>query len=210
MLTSSRERFAPTLEALNALGINNGNDILQALQPSNPHDWLSLILLLDQIPRNCYRGASSGIVFRFYDPLAKDIALAAIERGIPDGEPEIRWQFTYRSWFFLPLMHSEDLAAHDKAMKGYELMAKDVHDLLNTAISGEDEYRTKAAKVVKGNTTAANTFAETQIDFEKRHNDIIKRFGRYPHRNEALGRENTIEETEYLEGGGETFGSKAS
>jgi uncharacterized protein (DUF924 family) len=45
---------------------------------------------------------------------------------------------------------------------------------------------------------------------EKKHYDIIKRFGRYPHRNEALGRGYTALEKEYLESGGETFGDKAS
>jgi len=209
-LISNSQRFAPTLEALRDLGVCTGNDILQAVQPSDPLDWLSLVLLLDQIPRNCYRGASSNIVFRFFDPLARDIALAAIARGIPDGEPQIRWQFSYRSWFFLPLMHSEDSAAHDKAMGGYELMVKDLHDLANTAIASNDEYRAKAAKVVQGDVDAANALGQLQLDFEKRHHDIIKRFGRYPHRNEALGRETTAEEREYLLGGGETFGGKAS
>lgn len=39
---------------------------------------------------------------------------------------------------------------------------------------------------------------ETQLDFEKRHRDIIKRFGRYPHRNAVLGRQSTEEETKFL------------
>src|SRR3981189_2247070 len=110
MVTLSRTRFGPTLEALRASGGQTGDVLLRAVQPSDPFDWLSLVLLLDQIPRNCYREASASVVFSYFDPLARDIALAATERGIPDREPQIRWQFTYRSWFFLPLMHSENLA----------------------------------------------------------------------------------------------------
>lgn len=36
------------------------------------------------------------------------------------------------------------------------------------------------------------------LDFEKKHKVIIDRFGRYPHRNEILGRESTVEEIEFL------------
>jgi len=36
------------------------------------------------------------------------------------------------------------------------------------------------------------------LDFEKKHKIIIDRFGRYPHRNEILGRESTAEEIEFL------------
>jgi uncharacterized protein (DUF924 family) len=210
MVTLSRTRFGPTLEALRASGVKTGDDILRAVQPSDPFDWLSLILLLDQIPRNCYRGASARVVFSYFDPLARDIALAATERGIPDGEPQIRWQFTYRSWFFLPLMHSENLADHEKATKEYTLIAQDMHSLSDTATVSYDAYRARAAKVVQKDVDAANALAQLSIDFEKQHYDIIKRFGRYPHRNEALGREYTVEEKEYLESGGETFGDKAS
>jgi uncharacterized protein (DUF924 family) len=210
MVTLSRTRFGPTLEALRASGVKTGDDILRAVQPSDPFDWLSLVLLLDQIPRNCYRGASASVVFSYFDPLARDIALAATERGIPDGEPQIRWQFTYRSWFFLPLMHSENLADHEKATKEYTLIAQDMHSLSDTATVSYDTYRARAAKVVQKDVDAANALAQLSIDFEKKHYDIIKRFGRYPHRNEALGREYTVEEKEYLESGGETFGDKAS
>lgn len=42
----------------------------------------------------------------------------------------------------------------------------------------------------------------------KQHAEIVKRFGRYPHRNEILGREPTAEEVEFLESGGPSFGQK--
>ncbi len=37
------------------------------------------------------------------------------------------------------------------------------------------------------------------LDFERRHKDIIDKFGRYPHRNETLGRESTLEEEAFLQ-----------
>ena len=39
---------------------------------------------------------------------------------------------------------------------------------------------------------------ESSLEYEIKHRDIIKRFGRYPHRNAALGRESTAEELEFL------------
>ncbi|RDL25327.1 uncharacterized protein DUF924 [Serratia fonticola] len=44
-----------------------------------------------------------------------------------------------------------------------------------------------------------------QLEFELRHKAIIDRFGRYPHRNEILGRESTFEEQEFLQQPGSGF-----
>jgi uncharacterized protein (DUF924 family) len=46
---------------------------------------------------------------------------------------------------------------------------------------------------------------EDNLDFEYKHKVIIDRFGRYPHRNEILGRESTHEELEFLKTGGSSF-----
>ena len=46
---------------------------------------------------------------------------------------------------------------------------------------------------------------ENNLDFEHRHFDIIKQFGRYPHRNEILGRESTSEEIAFLKEPGSSF-----
>ena len=43
------------------------------------------------------------------------------------------------------------------------------------------------------------------LEFERRHREIIERFGRYPHRNEILGRESTVEELAFLGGPGSSF-----
>lgn len=46
---------------------------------------------------------------------------------------------------------------------------------------------------------------ETNLEFEMKHKIIIERFGRYPHRNEILGRESTPEEVEFLKGPDSSF-----
>ncbi len=46
---------------------------------------------------------------------------------------------------------------------------------------------------------------EYNYDFEVQHKKIIDRFGRYPHRNEVLGRESTPEEIEFLKEEGSSF-----
>jgi uncharacterized protein (DUF924 family) len=42
-------------------------------------------------------------------------------------------------------------------------------------------------------------------DYAVAHKKIIDQFGRYPHRNEILGRESTAEEVEFLKGPGSSF-----
>ncbi|UNI13849.1 hypothetical protein JDV02_000547 [Purpureocillium takamizusanense] len=217
-VVSHSKRFAPTLEAIRSAGVTSGSEVLSAVGPlTDPCDWMSLIILLDQIPRNCYRGDAARVVFTVFDPLAQDVALAAMAAGVPDGEPQIRWRFAYRSWFYMPLMHSEDAATHDKAVAEYEKMLADVKSLLpadgdgsrtssSAAAAGEDdEYKAGAREVVRADVEAATKLAGMSLEFEKKHYDIIKRFGRYPHRNKAMGREPTKEEVEYLANGGETF-----
>ena len=46
---------------------------------------------------------------------------------------------------------------------------------------------------------------EFNLDFEIQHQRIIEKFGRYPHRNELLGRESTAEEIEFLTQSGSSF-----
>jgi uncharacterized protein (DUF924 family) len=47
---------------------------------------------------------------------------------------------------------------------------------------------------------------ENSLDYAKRHCDIIRRFGRFPHRNGILGRESTEAEIDFLAARGDTFG----
>ncbi|KAF7556845.1 hypothetical protein G7Z17_g1112 [Cylindrodendrum hubeiense] len=200
------KRFAPALEAIHQSGATTGEDILSVVQPRAPLDWLGIILLLDQISRNCYRGDESKIVYGFYDVIAQQIALAAIEQGVPDQDPEIRWHFAYRNWFYMPLMHSESLSHHEAAVTEFGLLVKDVYSLVEgPGAPGASELEKLARDVVQRDVEAAKSMADNNMLFEKKHADIIKQFGRYPHRNAAMGREPTAAETGYLENGGERF-----
>ena len=51
----------------------------------------------------------------------------------------------------------------------------------------------------------SQTGLEHNLDFEFKHKIIIERFGRYPHRNEVLGRTSTPEEVEFLQQPGSSF-----
>ncbi|WP_374828911.1 DUF924 family protein [Paenochrobactrum pullorum] len=119
------------------------------------HSALALTIILDQFPRNMFRG--SGRAFES-DAKARQIAKAAIEKGFDQQVSEKQ-----RAFFYLPLMHSEDLNDQKKSVELYEAL---------------------------GN---ANS-----LDYAHQHLDIIAQFGRFPHRNVALKRENTPEETEFL------------
>jgi uncharacterized protein (DUF924 family) len=86
-----------------------------------------------------------------------------------------------QAFFYMPLQHAESLKVQDKAVV--------IFNRLVEAVS--PTYR--------------ETF-ETMATFAELHRDIIAQFGRFPHRNELLGRANTPEEDEYLAGDAPDFG----
>ncbi|GKT46590.1 uncharacterized protein ColSpa_06771 [Colletotrichum spaethianum] len=180
-------------------------DFDEVCVPFTPLQWLSLVLLLDQVPRNIYRGSESSIVFKFFDPIAHEIAQHAINAGAPTHN-RTKYRVAYRMWFYLPFMHSEDLALHDFAIEQYQQMKDDFDELLaDDGSAGSDDQR-KCWGVLAVQKESAKDLLETNYDFEMKHRDIIVQFGRYPHRNMAMGRSSTPEEIDYLENGGETFG----
>ncbi|KAL3588425.1 hypothetical protein FPOAC2_10580 [Fusarium poae] len=198
--------FSPLLEAIRNTGVTSGKHLLSIVKPRDSLDWLSLIILLDQIPRNSYRGDKASVCFTYFDPLAVQISLEAIAQGIPDMAPEIRWVFSYRNWFYMPLMHSEDLSVHDEAVSAFNRMKEDILSLTQGS-GGTDEYERKAREVVQADPDKAKSVGQTSLEFEERHRVIIERFGRYPHRNKVLGRKMRSEEKDFLESGGDTFSS---
>ena len=126
---------------------------------ATPEGALALIIVLDQFPRNMFRDSVKAFAA---DPLALDVATRAIDSGFDRKVgPEMR------AFFYLPLMHSEDIADQERCVE------------LCRALG--DENNLKYAEI---------------------HADIIRRFGRFPHRNPLLGRETTPEEEAYLQGGG--------
>ncbi len=120
---------------------------------------LALVLLLDQIPRNIFRG--SGHAFAT-DPLALHYAGRAVAAGL-----DARVDGVLRMFFYLPFEHSEALADQDRAVE------------LFTAL-GNDQL----------------------LGYANAHRDVIAKFGRFPHRNAALGRTSTPDEQAWLAAGG--------
>ncbi|KAK6331198.1 hypothetical protein TWF696_003263 [Orbilia brochopaga] len=148
---------------------------------------LSFMILLDQIPRNLYRTKETlRLVFEHYDPIAVSLArhIVTADPAVQlDLHPSIRHSMTYRMWFYMPLMHSESLADHKIHLEYLDKFAKDN--------AGDEEI---------------SAAIEKMLYFTKLHTDIIEKFGRYPYRNEYLGRESTEEEKTWLAEGGMRFG----
>ncbi len=109
------------------------------------------------------------------DARALSIANAAISRDLDKGLP-----FDQRRFFYLPFEHAEDMANQDRSI-----------DLFT--------------RLYEETASADRENAEAQLDYAHRHRDIIKRFGRYPHRNEALGRPSTDDEIAFLKMPGSAF-----
>ena len=134
-----------------------------------PRSRLALILVLDQFSRTIYQGTARAFA---QDSKACALTLKGIEIGHYRAL-ETPWEKTF---FFLPLGHSEDL-------RKLELAVKLADELVQEA---PQEYR------------ALLEFSAAQAH---RHRDVITQFGRHPHRNELLGRSSTPEELEYLASG---------
>jgi len=120
---------------------------------------LALTIVLDQFPRNMFRGSPRAFAT---DAEALAVAEAAIGRGFDRALPPVE-----RKFFYLPFEHAENLAVQERAVALFAaLPASPTHD--------------KDLAVVR------------------RHREIIARFARFPHRNSALGRVSTAEETVFL------------
>ncbi|WP_201859941.1 DUF924 family protein [Microvirga soli] len=108
-----RDRFMPTYEAA-ARGDLNEWEL-------TPDGALAVILLLDQFPRNMFRGQRETYKT---DPVALMAADRAIERGF-----DHKVDPPFRRFFYLPFMHSESLADQERSVA------------LNEALGGEDSVK---------------------------------------------------------------------
>jgi len=126
-----------------------------------PRDCLALIILLDQFPRNMFRGTARAFAT---DAQARAAARAVLERGWDKSMTQPEQLFVC-----LPFEHSESLEDQD----------------LSCALMKD--------------------FDPEQRGYAERHRDIIKRFGRFPHRNGLLGRQSTPAEIEFLKSPGSRF-----
>jgi uncharacterized protein (DUF924 family) len=132
-------------------------------QITSADDFLAIIIVFDQFPRNMFRGADRAFAT---DPLARQWARLAIERGHDLAQPAPN----RRMFFYLPLEHSENLKDQDEAVRLFEKMG--YNDL---------------------------------TDYARAHRDVIKAYGRFPHRNAFLGRSSTPDEEAYLSRPGAGF-----
>jgi uncharacterized protein (DUF924 family) len=134
---------------------------------------LALVLLLDQFPRNIYRGAAAAFT---HDGQARAATRHAIGAGYLETLGPLE-----SSFLILPYQHSESLDDQRESVRLTALL------LAEAPPPGRPGFATYLA-------------------FAKEHLSIIERFGRFPHRNAALGRTSTAEEEQYLASGGATFG----
>ncbi|KAL4958939.1 DUF924 family protein [Aspergillus stella-maris] len=181
--------------------------ILDLVKPVSALDWLGLIILLDQLPRNCYRGPESALVFTYFDPISRVIASQALKQNA-DHDLDVRYHLALRLWFYLPFMHSEDLSHQELVLAKHGEMEQDVRNLCDKQpTSGFGDKEQRAREVFANNRKALDAYLKQNAKFQKEHHDIIAQFGRYPYRNVTLGRETTPEEEKWLKETDITFGS---
>ena len=107
------------------------------------------------------------------------LALSTAEEGITVGhDRELRGQ--ERIFFYMPFMHAEDLNTQERGV------------LLFWAF--RDESKGPLRKEIDNN-----------LSFAERHRDVIAAWGRFPHRNQVLGRVSTKEELQFLKQPGSSF-----
>lgn len=110
-----------------------------------------------------------------HDSLARGWASAAVREGVDRALRPIERVFLY-----LPFEHSEALADQDRSVALFTALRDAAPSRLR------DRY--------------ANF-----LDYANRHRDVIERFGRFPHRNAALGRASTAQELIFLDQPGTSF-----
>lgn len=130
---------------------------------------LAAVIVADQFCRMAFRGTP-----KMYagDPTALSWSNDVINTGQDKQLPPIS-----RLWFYLPLMHTEDLQSQNKCVELYEALVSEVQ--------GADEGPGQEALL---------KFAMQSVQYAQAHRDTIAKWGRFPHRNEILGRQSTQEE----------------
>jgi uncharacterized protein (DUF924 family) len=135
-------------------------ETLKGDKPSamSPRWSVSAVIVLDQFPRNMYRGTAQEFAT---DSQALSIARSAVTDGADQRVPVDERMFLY-----MPFMHSEEPANQQRSVTLYT--ALDIPELLKAA---------------------------------REHKKVIDKFGRFPHRNNVLGRAPTPEELAFLKTG---------
>ena len=152
--TEIRERFSEAWEELMA-----GSFGLWLTYPSGA---LAYVILSDQFSRNMFRGQAKAFAS---DKVARAAAKAAISR-----DWDLKIDEPARQFFYLPLMHSENLSDQDRAVR-----------LICTRMPET---------------------GQSNLIHARAHREVIRKHGRFPFRNEALGRKSTVAESTFLANGG--------
>jgi uncharacterized protein (DUF924 family) len=153
-----RERFGQTFARAAGGGLKSWE--------ARPEGCVALCLLLDQMPRNMFRGPPRAFAT---DDQALAVARRAVDRGFDRRLPP-----EYKNFLYLPFMHSERLADQLQAVALFE-----------------------SAGLCEA------------LDYAKGRLSIMRRFGRFPHRNAILGRTSTPEELEFLARQDDHYGQRA-
>lgn len=160
---------------------------------------LAMIILLDQFSRNIYRVGNHpdpGLSFSG-DAKALRVASQSISKGF---DRQIQREFahtsklgkTHRYFFYMPFMHAENLPSQVAAVSLAETMAQECEVVrLQKQIAGEEETETEK--------WLREWLVNQSIPFAKMHMNCVAQLGRFPKRNEPLGREYTEEERKFLE-----------
>jgi len=174
--------FSGSKEVDDMLRNEFGQDVERALvdadfrtkMKQSGEDTLALTILLDQIPRNIFRGTARPFVE--FDPLAREVAKEALAlKKCEQLHP------VYRHLLYMPFEHSESLEDQATAVAEFSRELKEVEPLY------KDMFR-------------------NYVDYALKHEATIKKFGRFPHRNQVLGRAPTVAEKVYMESGGDRWG----
>jgi len=121
----------------------------------NAEGCLALVIVLDQLPLNMFRGQAESFLTEAQAVAASKLAIA---RGYDKQIPPER-----RAFLYMPLMHSENLADQDLSVRMFE-----------------------------------QSGLEGNMRWARHHRELIRKYGRFPHRNASLGRESSPEERAYL------------
>ncbi|MCJ8318449.1 MAG: DUF924 domain-containing protein [Colwellia sp.] len=130
---------------------------------------LALVILLDQLPRNMYRGTAQAFLT---DQKSLETVKAGISLGFDDNLALIE-----RIFYYHPFEHSEKLTDQEQSVELFTKLLTKYPDEVHQAV------------------------IQNAVDFAVEHLEIIKRFGRFPHRNKVLNRQSTTQELEYLKSG---------
>jgi uncharacterized protein (DUF924 family) len=161
-----RERWFRTDEKFDTLCLERFEFMVRAAMDGALDNWattaagaLALVIVLDQFPRNMFRGSHQAYAG---DAHARRIARAALAAGLDAQLTPVE-----RIFLYLPFEHSEDLSDQDLGVRLFAALARETG-------------------MAKG------------LEAAERHRAVVRRFGRFPHRNAALGRATTAEEAAWL------------